>query len=172
MEANLITKTILEPVVFDVDGTLRCGKHRLDLLPPLDQMSNPRAFDAMNLAAVDDTPIWDTIKIARALHRAGHPVILLTRANEIGREILEDQCIKWDIPYAELYMADYDDCSGDREYKEMRIKQIEQKYGRILAFWDDQPKVCAHIRSLGYTVYHVEDPYELNTPAGEQAKFN
>lgn len=160
------------PVVFDVDGTLRCAKHRLDMLPPLEEMSNPRAFDAMNLAAVNDTPIENTIAIARSLHKAGHPVILLTRANVIGKSILLDQCEKWDIPYAEIIMADYDDCSGDREYKERKITYIEEKYGSILAFWDDQPKVCEHIRSLGYTVYHVEDPYELNSVAGEQSKFN
>lgn len=147
-------------VVFDKDGTLLCAKHRLDLLPPPEKMSDPRAFDAMNLACHKDTPIWDTIEAARAYQAAGHPVIILTRANEISRPMVMDQIRKYNIPCDELVMARWDDIRADREYKEEMIKYLDNKYGGILAFYDDQPKVCSHIRALGYTCYHVCDPYE------------
>lgn len=164
--------TFAEPAVFDVDGTLRCGAHRLHLLPPLDKFADPRAFDAMNMAAVDDTPIWDNINLLKAIHKAGHPIVLLTRANVMGKDILLAQLALWDIPYVELIMADYDDTRGDRDYKEEKIQYIEEKYGRPIAFWDDQPKVCAHIRALGYTCHHVVDPYLQNNGVSNEADFN
>lgn len=147
-------------VVFDKDGTLVCGKHRLDLLPPQEKMSDPRAFDAMNLQCYKDEPFWDVIETARSMAAAGHPIVILTRANEIARPMVLDQIQRFNIPCDELVMARWDDTRADREWKEEQIKYIDNKYGGILAFYDDQPKVCSHIRSLGYTCYHVCDPYE------------
>ncbi len=151
--------------VFDLDGTLRCGKHRLNLLPTSD-FDNPRAYDAMNLACVDDSPIEDTIQLMNDLYNAGHAVVILTRANCIAIK----ETIKWlqrnNCWFDWLIMADYDDTQSDRPYKQQRIKMIEDHYreewgiDRITAFWDDQIKVCDFIRDLGYTCYHVTAPYE------------
>ena len=153
-----MTKQYL-PVVFDLDGTVRCAMHRLHLLPPLEDFDDPRAFDAMNGQCHLDAPIMDTIIVLRAMYAAGHPVVLLTRANEIAKEKTVKWLVQHSIPYHELIMAGYEDPRPDREYKEEKIAEIDEKYGGILAFWDDQPKVCEHIRALGYTCYHVTDPY-------------
>ena len=62
-------------VIFDLDGTLSDGRHRLHLLPKKD-MHLPRSWDEFNKAAIDDTPIKDNTELLDSLDSLYEIIIL------------------------------------------------------------------------------------------------
>ena len=76
--------------IFDLDGTLSNGNHRLHLLPKKD-LHLTESWTAFNMAAGGDAPITDTIRVMRAMRTAGFIVIILTGRSDEAREITE----KW-----------------------------------------------------------------------------
>ena len=56
--------------IFDLDGTLSNGNHRLHLLPKKD-LHLTESWTAFNMAAGGDAPITDTIRVMEAMRAAG-----------------------------------------------------------------------------------------------------
>ena len=144
-------------VVFDLDGTLSDGRHRLPLLPAIEDRSRDSAWINFSLAAIDDTPITDNISLLRMLS-IHYDIIILTGRGAVSRDIT----IKWlrenYVPYDRLIMRPIGDCRPDTEFKEAMLKQIG--LGEILCCFDDLKHVANHIRSLGVTCHLVTD-YEF-----------
>ena len=141
--------------IFDLDGTLSNGNHRLHLLPKKD-LHLTESWTAFNMAAVGDAPITDTIRVMEAMRAAGFIVIILTGRSDEAREITE----KWLVQngashYDLLIMRSASDNRKDTVIKEEILRKIGIE--RIVAAWDDSPTVIAHFRSLGITTYQVCD---------------
>lgn len=141
--------------IFDLDGTLSNGNHRLHLLPKKD-LHLTESWTAFNMEAGGDAPITDTIRVMEAMRAAGFIVIILTGRSDETREITE----KWLVQngashYDLLIMRSASDNRKDTVIKEEILRKIGIE--RIVAAWDDSPTVIAHFRSLGITTYQVCD---------------
>ena len=141
--------------IFDLDGTLSNGNHRLHLLPKKD-LHLTESWTEFNMAAGVDAPITDTIRVMKAMRAAGFIVIILTGRSDEAREITE----KWLVQngashYDLLIMRSAYDNRKDTVIKEEILRKIGIE--RIVAAWDDSPTVIAHLRSLGITTYQVCD---------------
>lgn len=144
-----------QPVyVFDFDGTLSDGSHRLDKLPTKD-LHLTESWEEFNRLAAFDEPIESTIQVMNSLYKAGAFVIVLTgRADRVVEEStqwLHDAGAKYTV----MVMRGRDDNRKDTIIKEEFLRYIGLE--RITAAWDDSPKVIDHFRSLGITTYQVCD---------------
>lgn len=141
-------------VIFDYDGTLSDGTHRLHLLPTKD-LHLTESWSEFNRAAKDDAPITDTIKVMNAMWIAGFTVIILTgRSDEV-----ELDSILWldkhHARYDYMIMRRASDNRKDTIIKEEVLRAIGLH--NIVAAWDDSPQVIPFFRSLGITTYAVTE---------------
>lgn len=140
--------------IFDYDGTLSDGTHRLHLLPKKD-LHLTESWTEFNRAAKDDSPIANTIKVMNAMYAAGHCVIILTGRSD---EVEEDSRI-WLRNHGAMYdfmiMRKHTDNRKDTVIKEEILREIG--LDRILAAWDDSPSIIPHFRNIGITTYAVVD---------------
>lgn len=141
-------------VIFDYDGTLSDGTHRLHLLPTENQHLT-ESWIPFNSACIWDSPIQDTIDVMNAMYDAGFYVIVLT-----GRsDHVEYESVKWlknaGARYHLLEMRKRTDNRKDTIIKEEFLRKIGLH--NIVAAWDDSPNVIEHFRSLGITTYQVCD---------------
>lgn len=141
-------------VIFDYDGTLSDGTHRLKFLPTKD-LHLTESWIEFNRMCVGDSPIRDTIDVMNAMYDAGFYVIVLT-----GRsDIVKAESVKWlkdnGARYHLLEMRSQSDNRKDTVIKEEFLRKIGLK--NIVAAWDDSPSVIQHFRSLGITTYQVVD---------------
>jgi phosphoglycolate phosphatase-like HAD superfamily hydrolase len=156
-----------QTVVFDLDGTLACGKHRLHLMPNKEDAHLTTSWDEFNLAAGGDAPIKDNIKLLNNLP-ATWDIVILTGRCDIAKEIT----VKWlksnRVAYDELIMRKQSDHRTDVEFKEEALREIG--LDKILCCFDDLDHVAKHIRGLGVTC-HLVTSYEEQrldtTPRGE-----
>lgn len=146
-------------VVFDLDGTLACGKHRLHLLPQEADAHRTEAWDGFNLASGDDAPIEDNIKLLRHLWTLGLHVIILTGRCDVARDVTLGWLKSNRVGHNQLIMRPAADHRRDIEFKEEKLREIG--LDRILCCFDDLEHVAKHIRSLGVTchlVTHYDTP--------------
>ena len=146
-------------VIFDYDGTLSDGTHRLPFLPTKD-LHLTESWIEFNLMCAGDSPIRDTIDVMNAMYDAGFYVIILTGRSDIAKE----ESIKWlkdnGARYHLLEMRKQSDNRNDNIIKEEFLRKIGLK--NIVAAWDDNPNVIAHFRSLGITTYQVVEYADTN----------
>lgn len=146
-------------VIFDYDGTLSDGTHRLPFLPTHD-LHLTESWVEFNRLCVGDSPIRDTIDVMNAMFDAGYYVIVLT-----GRsDIVKAESIKWlkdnGARYHLLEMRKADDNRKDTVIKEEFLRRIGIE--NVVAAWDDSPNVISHFRSLGITTYQVVEYANTN----------
>lgn len=141
-------------VIFDLDGTLSNGDHRLHLLPTVD-LHLAESWSEFNRAAKDDSPFSNNISVCNAMFDAGYLVIILTgRSDEVEAETrawLAENGVSFDW----LIMRRAEDNRKDTVIKEEVLRAIGLE--NIVACWDDSPNVIKHMRGLGLTVYQVCD---------------
>lgn len=141
-------------VIFDLDGTIADGRHRLHLLPT-ENLHLTESWSEFNKASVNDDVFFETITIMNALHDAGMLVIILT-----GRS---DEVFASTVNWLDLAGAKYDHLVMRKKNDNRKDTIIKEEYlryvglDRIAACWDDSPSVIAHLRSLGLQVYQVCD---------------
>ena len=141
-------------VIFDYDGTLSNGEHRLHLLPKKD-LHITGSWTEFNRAAQYDTPFESTIAVMNAMYAMGYCVIVLTgRSDEVY-----DESIKWlrdnGARFDFLIMRPATDNRKDTTMKEEAVKAIG--LDKIVAAWDDSPQIIPLFRSLGIMTYAVTD---------------
>lgn len=141
--------------IFDLDGTLADGTHRLHLLPKHD-LHLTESWIEFNKACVGDAPIKNTIKVMNDLHcpvGGNTQVIILTGRSDDAKE----ETLKWlddnSCCYDHLVMRKSTDNRPDTAIKEEFLRSLGLQ--NIVACWDDSAKVIKHFRSLGLTVYQV-----------------
>lgn len=145
-------------IVFDLDGTLACGKHRLHLLPKPEDANHTAGWLAFNMEADKDVPIQDNIDLMNSMSEEWELIILTGRSDD-AEVITEDWLERHGVPYDRLIMRPKGDHRKDIVFKEEKLREIG--LDRILCCFDDLEHVVKHIRSLGITchqVTHYDDP--------------
>lgn len=138
-------------IVWDLDGTLACGKHRLHLLPTKN-LDTTQSWLPFNMACAKDSPIDNNVELFKALAPEYWMVILTGRSDD-AQDITEDWLYRNDINYDMLIMRSKDDNRPDIEFKEEKLREIG--LSNILCCFDDLEHVVKHIRSLGVTCHQV-----------------
>ena len=152
---HLNTTADNKPVyVFDYDGTLSDGAHRLGKLPTKD-LHLTESWSEFNRLSAYDSAIESTIQVMNGLFNSGAFVIILTGRSdevcEISTQWLHDAGAKYNV----MVMRQASDNRKDIIIKEEFLRYIGLH--RITAAWDDSTNVIAHFRSLGITTYAVVD---------------
>ena len=142
----------MNTVIFDLDGTLADGRHRLHLLPTKDY-DKTESWTEFNLASVADTPFQNNIDLCNTLVRGGWKVIVLTGRSDVARAVTEHWLDKHFVLYHELVMRSQSDNRKDTVIKEEYLRSIGLE--NILCCFDDLPHVAYHLRSLGLTCHLV-----------------
>lgn len=145
--------------IFDLDGTLADGTHRLHLLPAKDVAHRTEAWDEFNLAAGKDAPFLDNIELMNELYQYGKRIVILTGRGEVAKSLTEKWLWERGCNYNQLIMRPKDDHRKDIHFKEDKLKEIGLH--RIVACFDDLEHVAKHIRSLGVTC-HLVTHYETS----------
>lgn len=140
--------------IFDLDGTLACGKHRLHALP-VNDLHLTESWLEFNRLSELDSPIDETISVMNMLHDAGGIVIILTGRSDDVIESTTEWLASAGARYNVMVMRGRDDNRKDTIIKEEFLRYIGLE--RITAAWDDSPKVIEHFRGLGITTYQVCD---------------
>lgn len=156
-------------VVFDLDGTLSCGKHRLHLLPSKDVAHLNESWDDFNLASGQDAVIKNNVAILKALKGQGFHTIILTGRSATARDITIQWLEENSIPYDDLIMRGSEDNRKDTVIKEEVLRGL-MRFFNIVACFDDLEHVVKHIRSMGLTchqVTHYEDKCLSTSSSGE-----
>lgn len=139
-------------VIWDLDGTLADGRHRLHLLPTKDY-DKTESWTEFNLAAVDDMPFLDNIQLCNAMSHGSYYTIILTGRSDIALDVTEAWLQKHGVFYNELVMRSQSDNRKDTVIKEEYLRSIGLE--NILCCFDDLPHVAYHLRSLGLTCHLV-----------------
>ena len=147
-------------VIWDLDGTLADGRHRLHLLPTKDY-DKTESWTEFNLAAVDDLPFWDNIELCNSLAECCYRVIILTGRSDVARQVTLDWLNKYGVFFDELVMRSQSDNRKDTVIKEEYLRSIGLE--NILCCFDDLPHVAYHLRSLGLTCHLVTHYEEQRT---------
>jgi hypothetical protein len=158
---NLVipASSALKPaVIFDIDSTIACPKHRLDRLPDWSQF-----FEAMHL----DPPITPVIKTLLALLSAGNHIILVTGRPDQYRNKTVEWLEAQNIQAYRLFMRPLGDKRPNHEVKSDILDQIlAEGYSVFLAF-DDRAKDAQMYRSRGIVCLQNEPSEE--EPTKEEA---
>ena len=147
-------------VIWDLDGTLADGRHRLHLLPTKDY-DKTESWTEFNLAAVDDLPFHDNIELCNSLAECCYRVIILTGRSDVARQVTLDWLNKYGVFFDELVMRSQSDNRKDTVIKEEYLRSIGLE--NILCCFDDLPYVAYHLRSLGLTCHLVTHYEEQRT---------
>lgn len=144
-------------VIFDLDGTLADGTHRLHLLPK-DNYGETWAWKPFNMACKDDAPIKDNIELCNALNRR-YAVIILTGRSDDAEKETRMWLQRHRVEFYKLIMRSKHDNRKDIVIKEEVLRAIGLE--RILCAFDDSPAVIKHFRELGITTHAVTE-YDCN----------
>lgn len=144
-------------IIWDLDGTLSDGTHRIHLLPTKDY-GNTKSWEAFNLASGDDTPFQDNIDLMNSLRYCGFDIVILTGRSDIAREITEKWLDDHGCHYDALIMRPFDDHRRDIDFKREELEAIG--IDNILCAFDDAEHVVKFMRSLGITCHQVTH-YEI-----------
>lgn len=144
-------------VIFDLDGTLADGTHRLHLLPK-DNYNETWAWKPFNMACKDDAPIKDNIELCNALNRR-YAVIILTGRSDDAEKETRMWLQRHRVEFYQLIMRGKHDNRKDIVIKEEVLRAIGLE--RILCAFDDSPAVIKHFRALGITTHAVTE-YDCN----------
>lgn len=153
--------------VFDIDGTLADGTHRLHHLgwtfpsggspiaPPPEFKKDWPAYFA---AAGGDTLILPVAEILRALYGASYADCLYcTSRDETAIPLTREWLAKHRLPDVDIYHR----CAGDRRHDDIvkleLFKEIEAHGYDILAAFEDRRRVATALRAAGYVVAHVAE---------------
>ena len=144
--------TTADIVVFDLDNTLADHRHREYLIPRPDMMGYASNWDRFSLACEKDTPIMANIALLVALSRH-YRIFILTSRGEVAYAETAAWLSRFQIPYDRLIMRGEKEHRPPAEVKRDWIRNIGTE--NILCAFDDNPDVCAAIRSMGVTCHQV-----------------
>ena len=144
----------MKVVIFDLDNTLVCTKHRDPYLPKTDNPSVDE-WDAFNKRCHADPLIHTTAMIFRGLKSAGLEIWILTARGDSSHHETVAQLHKHDIVPHKLIMREKDNDLNAAEFKRQAIIQSGLPFTDIIAVYDDTQMVIDMFRSHGVTAYAV-----------------
>lgn len=140
--------------IFDLDGTLANGDHRLEHIVDKD----PKDWDTFFSLCGYDEPIWHTIRLFQALQAAGNDVWIWT-----GRsDMVADKTLKWladhCIACETIKMRRAHDHTNDDVLKEQWLQALSvQDRARLHGVFEDRNRVVEMWRRNGVPCFHVAD---------------
>lgn len=158
--------TQADTILVDIDGTIADGSHRLHLIPPKDQKHLTRAWDEFNLAAGDDLPLEDTVRLVDHMYAQGFKIVFMTGRNVISHTVtwewldsqfewFEGECGELG-DHVTLVMREKSDNGTPVECKTALLNRVMNKYNIMFAI-DDDPAICKAFRKMGVPTYQVRD---------------
>lgn len=146
-------------MIFDIDGTLACCKHRLSHILE----KEPKDWDTFDSLTHLDTPIYNVIKILWLT--ASNPfirVVLLTGRNERTREATVAWLNNNDVHFDILEMRNLEDHRPAAKIKLERLDDLGYTPDQVISIFEDEPNTVKELRAAGYHVCDVggwEDGY-------------
>lgn len=153
-------------VIWDLDGTLACGKHRLHLVPHPSVRDITKSWVEFNLACPNDAPILDNVMLMNSMSAMGYQNVIVTGRSAVAKEQTVEWLDKYNCQFDLLIMRDENDNRTDVEYKKEKFDMLNAN-GNVLCAFDDLEHVAKAIRSWGITchlVTHYDTPCVSNTP--------
>lgn len=154
----------------DVDGCIRNGYHRLNLLPSQEEITaagdTPNiAFNSFNEACHLDTPILPVISLVNILSDSDYYIIILTSCthSEHTLSVLIEQLDEWGIPNDVIVMRGKDNHRWPVEFKRQFIYDsgIDTLTSSKYAL-DDCNGNCNMFRENGFTALQTDDYTRFN----------
>lgn len=139
--------------IFDIDGTIADISHRLHFI-----QQKPADWNTFYKACYNDSPIFDTITVARALDAAGHIIVYST-----GRSmVIYNETINWLKKYhlpnpQRIYMRPDGDQREDAVVKSELLNMINFDYAneKLGGIFEDRQQVVDMYRARGLRVFQV-----------------
>ena len=131
-------------VLVDLDGTLAT------------RVTDRSPYDWQRVG--EDAPVAAVVAAVRALHAAGHPIIVLSGRDEECRRQTESWLTHHlDVPYEHLLMRRARDNRRDDVVKRELYERFVRKRYDILFVLDDRNQVVRMWRRLGLVCFQVAD---------------
>jgi hypothetical protein len=141
----------MQCVVFDIDGTLANGDHRIWAI-----RSEPKKWDVYFGLLSEDKVIEPIALICRKLSASTQILYCTGRPEEYipqTHQWLQDNS----LPFAPIYHRKKGDFRNDDVIKLELLKEIEADGYTITLIVDDRNRVCVALRRAGYTVAQVAE---------------
>lgn len=139
--------------IFDLDGTLSDLTQRLHHI-----QKEPKDWDGFFASCKNDSPIIQTINVAKALRRAGHYIWIVSGRSDAVRSDTIDWLYRYCVQHDELIMRKAGDRRHDTEVKkEWFLSLPEVDKNNIAGVFEDRANVVEMWRSLGLICYQVAD---------------
>lgn len=139
--------------IFDIDGTLADISHRLHFIT-----EEAKDWDTFYKACVDDTPIFEVITVARALHEAGAIIVYSTGRSTLVYNETVEWLKKWRLPNPQrVYMRPDGDHQEDSVVKSTLLNMINADYAseKLGGIFEDRQQVVDMYRARGIRVFQV-----------------
>ena len=150
MTKDLLSKSNKLPAyIFDIDGTLADGSHRLHHI-----QKTPKDWEAYLLATPEDKVIEDVKEILNILLPIDD-IILCSGRSEVVRTETENWLAKHSIDYHALFMRKARDHRPDYMIKEQIYWRDIEPNWTIKGVFDDRNQVVSMWRRLGLRCYQV-----------------
>lgn len=128
----------LQPIVWDVDGTLTQG-----------------LYDSQDLLGVK--PDLARVALANSLQKQ-YPLVVSTARPEIFHKETKAWLNKYGLYPVEIYMKhDSDSQMQDHKVKENHLLLMMEKYGRPKLWFDDKKENCDMVKSYGIPCVWVRE---------------
>lgn len=138
--------------VFDIDGTVADGAHRLHHI-----QKEPKDWRGFFAAVGGDAPIPHIVDLIRDLIQVGRKVVYVSGRSDECREATVDWLHAQALPSSSLYMRPAGDHRDDALLKvELLAKVRADGYEPIMAF-DDRNRVVAAWRAAGVPCAQVAE---------------
>lgn len=133
----------MEVVLVDIDGTVA-------------RKGDRSPYDMTRVA--EDKPNRAVIAAVQAMDGAGYTIVFCSGRDESARSATTAWLIEHvDVPYRDLFMRQAGDSRPDEVVKREIFDRHVRNRWKVVGVFDDRLKVVQMWRSLGLTVFHVDE---------------
>lgn len=152
-----VKRTGQKIVIWDYDGTLSDGRHRLHALPKAEDAHRTDAWYNFNMLAADDTEFTNNVTLCNITYGSAINLILTGRsdhAEQISIDWLDEHRVQYDL----MIMRSKDDHRKDTDFKGEIVDYLGAE--NILCAFDDLEHVAEMFRARGVTCHLVTKYHE------------
>jgi phosphoglycolate phosphatase-like HAD superfamily hydrolase len=139
--------------VFDLDGTLADGKHRIHYITEKD----PKDWDAYFAECAGDTLIDHIAELAWDLAKADAHIVYVTGRTDTCEKDTREWLRRHTLPNGKLYMRKAGDHRNDDELKIEMLAQVRADGYRPIMAFEDRARVVKAYRETGLPCAQVAE---------------